>query len=100
MSRRSSREWAWLEQFYTRIMRCRVVLEVRHHHGRNVRSFHVRVRLTVPGGAPITYEPSSKGDPDARLAIRDAFDVVRRRLEDFAREQRGTVKTHEGRESA
>jgi cold shock CspA family protein len=30
------------------------------------------------------------------VAIRDAFDSARRRLEDFAREQRGAVKTHEG----
>jgi cold shock CspA family protein len=31
----------------------------------------------------------------ARVAIREAFNAARRRLEDFAREQRGTVKAHE-----
>jgi hypothetical protein len=29
------------------------------------------------------------------VAVHEAFDAARRRLEDFAREQRGTVKTHE-----
>lgn len=31
----------------------------------------------------------------ASVAIHEAFDAARRRLEDFAREQRGTVKAHE-----
>jgi cold shock CspA family protein len=31
----------------------------------------------------------------AAVAIREAFNAARRRLEDFAREERGTVKTHE-----
>jgi hypothetical protein len=31
----------------------------------------------------------------AGVAVREAFDAARRRLEDFAREQRGDVKTHE-----
>jgi cold shock CspA family protein len=30
-----------------------------------------------------------------RVAIHEAFDAARRRLEDFAREQRGAVKAHE-----
>jgi cold shock CspA family protein len=32
---------------------------------------------------------------DLEIAIRDAFDAARRKLEDFARRQRGTVKHHE-----
>jgi cold shock CspA family protein len=31
----------------------------------------------------------------AAVAVREAFDAARRRLEDVAREQRGAVKTHE-----
>jgi cold shock CspA family protein len=31
----------------------------------------------------------------AQVAVREAFDVARRRLEDIARERRGTVKVHE-----
>jgi hypothetical protein len=28
------------------------------------------------------------------VAVREAFEIARRRLEDFAREQRGDVKSH------
>lgn len=107
---------AWLEQFYVGIVRCRVVVELPHLHQRDGRHFHVRIEITVPGGEPIvvSHEPSLHGrlkDADegahrketeiesvhryAAVAIREAFDAARRRVEDFAREQRGAVKTHE-----
>jgi len=107
---------AWLEQFYGGIVRSRVLVELPHRHHRDGRHFHVRIEITVPGGAPIvvSHEPSLHGplkdveEPAhhketeiegvhryARVAVHEAFDVARRRLQDFAREQRGAVKTHE-----
>jgi cold shock CspA family protein len=106
----------WLEQFHAGIVRCRVLVELPHRHRHDGRHFHVRVEMTVPGGAPIviSHEPSLHGrlkDSQegahrketelegvrryARVAVHEAFDVARRRLEDVAREQRGTVKAHE-----
>ena len=35
------------------------------------------------------------GHKDVVVAIHDAFDVARRRLEDFARRQRADIKTHQ-----
>ena len=109
----------WLAQFYAGIVRCRVLLDLPHRHRHDGRHFHVRIEMTVPGGSPIvvTHEPSLHGrlkDTEseahrkvteiegahrfAKVAIHDAFDAARRRLEDFAREQRGDVKTHEAPE--
>ena len=105
----------WLEQFYPDIVRCRVLLEVPHRHRQSGRHFHIRIEITVAGGSPlvVTHVPSLHGpskdaehdslhkDTDvdgahryARVAIHEAFDRARRQLEDFAREQRGSVKTH------
>jgi cold shock CspA family protein len=107
---------AWLEQFYAGIVRCRVLVELPHRHRQDGRHFHVRIELTVPGGPAIviSHEPSLHGrlkDVEeaahhketeiesvhryAAVAVREAFDAARRRLEDFAREQRGAVKSHE-----
>ena len=36
-----------------------------------------------------------QADEDLPVAIRDAFDAMRRRLEDYARHQRGAVKSRE-----
>ncbi len=107
---------AWLEQFYAGIVGCRVLVEVPHRHRHDGRHFHVRIEVTVPGGPAIvvSHEPSMHGRLKDRedeahhkedeidsvhryagVAIHEAFDAARRRLEDFAREQRGTVKAHE-----
>jgi cold shock CspA family protein/ribosome-associated translation inhibitor RaiA len=107
---------AWLEQFHRNIMRCQVVLEIPHRHRHNGRHVHVRLELTVPGHEPIvvSHEPSlHAGARDAEeevhrktsevesvrryahVAVREAFDVARRLLEDVARVDRRVVKSHE-----
>ena len=80
-----------LERYYDHIMSCRVVLEVPARHQRKGRQFSVRIDLKVPGGElAVTREH----DEDLQVALRDAFDAARRRLEDYARGQRGDVKLH------
>jgi cold shock CspA family protein len=108
-------EAAKLDTFYSRIMSCRVTVEVPHGHHNKGNLFHVRIDLTLPGKELlIKHEPSGgKGIRQAggvemrkgleagvphrnlRLAITDAFRVAGRRLQDYARRQRGDVKTHE-----
>ena len=81
-----------LERFYDRISSCRVVLELeaKHHQGQG-KQITVRIDLKVPGDEiAITREH----DEDVHVALRDAFDAARRRLEDYARVQRGDVKRH------
>lgn len=85
---------ARLERYYDRIIGCRVMIEAphrRHHHGT---IYHVRVDVTVPGGElVVSREPAEHHEhEDLYVAIRDAFDATQRRLEDFARRQRGAVK--------
>jgi cold shock CspA family protein len=112
---------AKLNSFYKRIMSCRVLLEAPHRHHRTGKLYHVRIDLTLPGGEIVVkHEPKRLKDESARtgstpevllaeaheptkyaahedvyVAIRDAFDAARRKLQDFARRQRGSVKAHE-----
>ena len=109
---------AWLEKFYQGIVSCRVSIEVPHRHRRDGRHFLVTIELTVPNGEAIVirHEPSlhsslkdaaalehlKQSETDsvhryARISVHDAFDSARRRLQDFARRQRGDVKAHESR---
>jgi ribosomal subunit interface protein len=82
---------AKLERFYEHIVSCRVVVELTSHHSRSGNQYNVRVDLKVPGGEiAVTHEHSE----DLHAAVHDAFDATRRRLEDFARKQRGDVKRH------
>src|SRR5512143_3159896 len=85
-----------LERFSDRIMGCRVVVETRHHrHQGNL--FHIRIDLTLPrheivvGRDPALHQAYE----DVYVAVRDAFDAARRRLEDYVRRCDQRVKVHE-----
>lgn len=82
---------AKLEELHQRIMSCRVAVEMPHRHKHQGKLFNVRIDITVPHGE-ITV--NRHADEDLYVAIRDAFDAARRRLEDHARRQRGETKTH------
>jgi cold shock CspA family protein len=80
-----------LETYYDGIMGCRVVVEGPGRHHRKG-PFTVCIELSVPGTELVV---DRQADEDLYVAIRDAFDAARRRLEDYARRQRGAVKSHE-----
>ncbi len=61
---------------------CEVVVETPHRRHNKGKHFHVRIRLTIPG-----MELVADRDPDAhdaytdiRVALRDAFESVKRQL--------------------
>lgn len=87
---------AGLDRFSKQIMGCRVVVETRHrHHQGNL--YHIRIDLTLPGNEIVVgREPALHHSyEDVYVAVRDAFDAARRRLEDYARQRDQRVKIHE-----
>ncbi|MBI3593371.1 MAG: HPF/RaiA family ribosome-associated protein [Nitrospirae bacterium] len=83
---------AGLDSLYDKITGCRVVVEAPHRHHHKGILYEVRIDITVPGKELVITQ---KANEDVYVAIRDAFDAARRNLEQFARRQRGIVKTHE-----
>ena len=82
-----------LDRYYDHIMSCRVTLELAGRHKHQGRQFLVHVDLKVPGEEiAITHQH----DEDLQIALREAFDAARRKLEDYARIRRGDVKRHSG----
>ena len=86
-----------LERFSDNIVGCSVVVEAPHKHHRKGNLFHLRIDVTVPGKEIVVKRSADENHAheDPYVALRDAFDAVRRQLEDYAREQRGKVKHHE-----
>ena len=100
-----------LDAYFDRITSCRVMVEAPHRHHRRGDPFHIRIELGVPGkGLVVTHGPALKpegqekrhkrleaGGPhkDVYAAIRDAFQAMRRQLQDHARDLRNQVKTHQ-----
>jgi cold shock CspA family protein len=106
-----------LDRYYDHIMGCRVIVEVPHRHHREGPHCHVRIDLTVPGGEIVVKrEPTlharqldteveectkcmevARSHKHLKVAIREAFDAARRKLQDYARRQRADVKSHKER---
>ena len=86
-----------LERIYNHIMSCRVLVEAHHKHHHSGNLYHARIDLKVPDAEIVASRDPGEhhAHEDVYVAVRDAFDAVRRQLEDYARRQRGQVKAHE-----
>ena len=80
-----------LDRIYPKLMGCRVVAELEDRHKQQGKHFAVRVDLTAPGKEIVVNRQHAE---DVYVALRDAFDAAKRQLEDYARIQRGDVKSH------
>lgn len=93
---------AKLERVFDRVIRCDVMVETPHRHQTKGRHFHVRVRLTVPGGEIVaSHDPGPDGShEDVYVALRDTFNAAKRQLEDHAHKSlkrgEGTPKQRAG----
>ena len=85
-----------LERFCDDITHCRVVVEKPHKHHHHGNLYHVRIDVTVPGKELVVRRApeAHHAHEDVYVAIRDAFDAMRRQLEDYVRIRRGQVKRH------
>lgn len=82
-----------LDQFYRRIQRCRIVINIPQKHKHQGKQFRVCIDLLVPGKELVV---NRKIDEDVYIAIRDAFFAAQKQLETYAGKVRGEVKTHDG----
>jgi len=86
-----------LEQFSDKITSCRVTVEAphKHHHKGNI--YHVALDIVVPDAEIVVSRnpQDNHAHEDVYVAIRDAFNSARRRLEDYEMRRRGKVKSHQ-----
>jgi cold shock CspA family protein len=87
----------WLDNYHDRIMSCRVVVDRPHLHHKEGNFYQIRIDLKVPGEELVVKrEPGEHADyKKFDIMLRDAFDEMRRQLEDHVRRRRGEVKAHE-----
>lgn len=81
-----------LERFSDHIMSCRVTVGIIQKHKHQGKLFNIRVDLTLPGSEIVVNRDQAE---DIYVAIRDAFDSVKRKLEEQVRRMRSDVKVHE-----
>lgn len=86
-----------LEQFFPRIVGCRVTVIAPHHHHRQGKLYDVHIDIDVPGKHILVNHtgPKDHAHEDVYVALRDAFNAAQRQLEDHSRKVRQKVKHHE-----
>jgi ribosomal subunit interface protein len=82
-----------LDEFSDHIMSCRVTVGAPAKHKHQGRPYSVHIDVKVPRDEIASTRHHEH--EDVYVAIRDAFDAVKRRLEDYVRKQRGQTKPHE-----
>ena len=86
-----------LEVIFPRLMRCHVSIDQPHRHKEQGEPFNVRITLHVPGGELVVNRDQHE---DVYVALNDAFDAVRRQLEEHAQRMRREVKHHDNGQPA
>lgn len=79
---------AVLERFSGNIVGCRIDVDRPHKHLRQGNPYLVRLDITVPG-EEIAVTSRHHADKKLHVAVQEAFDAARRRLEDYERRRRG-----------
>lgn len=80
-----------LEEFFSHIISCRVVVEAPHRHKHQGKQYTLRIDIGVPGHEIVVNRDHHE---DVFVALRDGFDAAKRQLEEFARRNRRETKTH------
>jgi ribosomal subunit interface protein len=86
-----------LERYFDKIISCRVVIESPHRHHHKGKLYHVRIDLTVPDAELVVSRESSAhhSHEDVYVAIRDAFNAIKKQLQTYVHQRRGEIKHHE-----
>lgn len=94
---RIRRRVAWLEHYHEPVISCRVAVQAPHKHHQKGNLFQIRIDLRVPGEEiVVSRRPDLRhAHEDLGVALNDAFDETRRRLEEYARRRRRHVRRDE-----
>jgi len=78
-----------LNRYYDRIVGMRVMVEVPQRQMGEPIVHNVHIDITIPGGEVVVKRQAHR---ELHTAMQRAFEAARRRLQDYARRQRGDVK--------
>lgn len=79
-----------IEEFYGRITRCRVVVELPHKSHAQGKLFHFNIDMTLPGAGHLVHNDrgSDPAHEDVHVALRDAFNAVENQLKKIVGKRR------------
>lgn len=91
---------ARLEKHFDRMTHCRVVVSAPNKHLHKGKAYEIKIDIGIPGGAPLIVTHDSavgQASEDLQIALRDAFDAAKRRLDDIVERMNAAAKAERGR---
>ena len=87
---------ARLERYCGQITRCRIAIEQTHKHHKHGNHYRVRIDVTVPTLELVAARDPSEHHAHANVyvALRDAFNAMRRQLQGYGQRRRGKLRPH------
>ncbi len=76
-----------LSRHFSRMTSGRVVVAKPHRHSKGANPFLIKIEVGVPGQPPVLISSARDDDrehEDIQIALRDAFDAAKRRLDELA----------------
>ena len=95
LQKKIEREVAGLEKTFGRITSCKVFVEGPGHRHKQGGLYSIRVRLELPGGKELSASRNpaqAQAHEDPYVAVRDAFDALRRQLREHVEDWRETPR--------
>lgn len=88
-----------LEKYFDRITSCHVIVSHPHRNHNHGNTFHINIILHIPGQELVVNREPEKNTnhEDAYQAVRDAFKVAKRQLQDYVQKMRHDVKHHDAK---
>jgi ribosomal subunit interface protein len=80
-----------LDNLFTHLISCHVVVGMPHRHQQQGKEFSVHIDIGVPGSEIVVNRDHHE---DPYVALRDAFAAAKRKLEDYVHRMRHEIKTH------
>ncbi|MDH5327566.1 MAG: ribosome-associated translation inhibitor RaiA [Gammaproteobacteria bacterium] len=86
-----------LNKHFPHITQCQVIFECSHNHQHKGNLYHTTIDITVPGKEIAASREShdKHQHENAYVTISDAFEAVRRQLEEHSQRMKKQVKHHE-----
>lgn len=91
---------AKLKRHFSRMTACRVVLDAPNRGAAKAKMLKVKIEMGVPGRKPLVVEherPVAHAHEDVNLALRDAFEIATRRIDEVAEKLAARVRQERGR---
>lgn len=91
---------AKLERIFARITHCRVVVSAPNKHAHKGKSYEIKIDIGIPDHKPLILTHESEvgnAQADLLIALRDAFEIAKRRLDDIAKRVKTSARSERGR---